>query len=226
MPTSEPAATALLLTTCGILLAGERALQPGLAADRRPDRAVLPRGRHAGRIRGDRRDPVRRLPARLPHGLGGAGAHPLRRRAQHPDGRGAPRLGSRGRARRRSACCSSPGLVAVPAHLWADSPGPRRCCSARSSRPPTRPRPSPCSGPAGSSSSGGWARRSRSSPASTIRSPSSSPPRSTSNLLRPGAARPGRDARSRSSTQLVIGAVVGIGAGYAGRRAHRPGSSW
>ena len=79
--------------------AGERALQPGVPADRRPDRAVLPPRRHAGRIRGDRRDPVCRLPARLPHRSGGARAHPLRRRTQHPARRGAPSLGTGGRCR-------------------------------------------------------------------------------------------------------------------------------
>ena len=50
----EPEATALLLATCGLLLGASVAIQPGVAADRRADRAPLPSGRHAGRLRGTR----------------------------------------------------------------------------------------------------------------------------------------------------------------------------
>ena len=110
--------------------AGERAVQPGVAADRGADRAVLPRRRHAGRVRGDRRDPVRRLPARLPHRGGGAGAHPLRRRTQHPARRGAASLGTGGRCSARSGSCWSRGWSRCVARLgglpWPAGAGARR----------------------------------------------------------------------------------------------------
>ena len=102
MPTSEPDRHRHPAHHLRNPAAGERALQPRVPADRGPDRAVLPPRRHAGRVRGDRRDPVRRLPARLPH---------------------------RARWRWRS---SSSTADSTPRSTWCAESGHRRGCSARS----------------------------------------------------------------------------------------------
>ena len=102
MPTSEPFATALLLTIAGILHGGQRAVQPGVEPDRRADRAPVPRDRHAGGLRGARRD----------------------RRSRTTGSRS----GS-GRWRWRSSCSTA---GSTPRSRRSGAPGRRRGCSRRS----------------------------------------------------------------------------------------------
>ena len=97
---------------------GQRAVQPRLAADRRAHRAALPAAsacwpapRGIGGIAFD----DYRL--RLPDRHAGAGAHPVRRRAQHPARGGAARWAPAGVLATVGVGAHRPRLVAVPAHL-------------------------------------------------------------------------------------------------------------
>ena len=114
MPVAEPLATAAAAGHVRRAAGVERAVQPRVAsASAVPVALVFLAHRHARRLRGARRHRVRGLRAsRSASGTVGAGADPVRRRAQHAAARGA--RGRRGRPAcwRRSAWSATAGLVA------------------------------------------------------------------------------------------------------------------
>ncbi len=115
------------------------------------------------------------------------------------------------RCSRRSGVALTAGLIALPAH-GGGSRGRWRWCSARWCRRPTRRRCSRCSAAAACSSSGGWARRSSSSRASTIRWRSSSRSRSRRTCSRRARSRR-RGSCSRWRASSLIGGALGVGVG-------------
>ena len=139
MPTSEPFATALLLAIAGLLLGAS------VLFSRASNRIGVPivllflcigmlaGSEGLGGIDFDDYGFAFRL------GVAGAGAHPVRRRAQHPAGGSAPRTGRRPGCWPRPAWCS-PRCSSRCRRTSGGSAGPRRCCWARSCRPPTRRR--------------------------------------------------------------------------------------
>ena len=155
------------------------------------------------------------------HRGGGARAHPLRRRTQHPARRGAPSLGTGGRCSARSGSLLVAGLVAMLGSAGrtalARRAGARRHRLVhRRGRHVRRASGQRASAQApGGRDAGGRVRRQRSRRRHPDHHARLKPP-----------ARRGTSAWARCSleivTQLVVGAVVGIGAGYARPRAHGP----
>ena len=215
---TEPHATALLLATCGLLLGGQRALQPGVPAHRRADRAAVPRC--IGMLAGS-------------EGIGGIAFDDYRFAFRlgslalalilFDGGLNTPLSAVRERPGRRPACSPRSGvaLTAAPGRragaLLGARLAARRCCSARWCRPPMRRRCSRCSAAAGSSSSAGWASRSRSSRASTIPVAVILTTALTQNLLEPGHDGGPAHRGWRSWCSSWWARVVGLAVGYGGR---------